>query len=59
MKTYYDLKAKMGEVQQQMVEAKNNKRANTLREVKRLYKGFGFAAGILKVALAEGPKKSW
>tara|TARA_B110000503_G_C6790809_1_gene267166 strand:- start:12 stop:191 length:180 start_codon:yes stop_codon:yes gene_type:complete len=59
MKTYYDLKAKMGEVQQQMVEAKNNKRANTLREVKRLCKGFGFAAGILKVALAEGPKKSW
>ena len=41
---------------QQMVEAKKNERANALKEVKRLCKEFGFTAGMLKGALAEGRK---
>ena len=41
-----------------MVEAKKNERANTLKEVKRLCKEFGFTAGMLKDSLAEGRKKS-
>jgi len=34
-----------------------NKRANALKEAKRLCKEFGFTAGMLKVSLAEGRKK--
>ena len=45
-------------IQQQMVEAKKNERANALKEVKRLCKEFGFTAGMLKGSLAEGRKKS-
>ena len=41
-----------------MVEAKKNERANTLKEVQRLCKEFGFTAGMLKGLLAEGRKKS-
>ena len=41
-----------------MVEAKKNKRAKTLKEVKRLCKEFGFTAGMLKGSLVEGGKKS-
>ena len=41
-----------------MDEAKKNKRANTLKEVKRFCKEFGFMAGMLKGSLAEGRKKS-
>jgi hypothetical protein len=33
MKTYYELKAEMEAIQQQMVEAKTNERANALKEV--------------------------
>ena len=36
MNSYDDLKAKMEAIQQQMVEAKKNERANALKEVKRL-----------------------
>ena len=43
--------------QQQMVEAKKNERANTLKEVKRLCTEFSFTAGMLKGALAVGRKK--
>ena len=48
------LKAQMEAIQQQMVEAKKNERANALKEVKRLCKEFGFTAGMLKGALAKG-----
>ena len=41
-------------IQQQMVEAKKNERANALKEVKRLCKEFGFTAGMLKSSLAKG-----
>ena len=40
-----------------MVEVKKNKRAQALKEVKRLCKEFGFTAGMLKAALAEGMGK--
>ena len=36
------------------LEAKKNERANALKEVKRLCKEFGFAAGMLKGALVKG-----
>ena len=54
-----DLKAEMEAIQKQMVEAKKNERANSLKEVKRLCKEFGFTAGMLKGSLAEGRKKQW
>ena len=46
MKSYNELKAEMEVIQQQMVEAKKNERANALKEVKRLCKEFGFTAGM-------------
>jgi len=39
-----------------MFETKKNERANALKQVKRLCKEFGFTAGMLKGALAEGRK---
>ena len=57
MKPYDELKAEMEAIQQYMVEAKQNERANALREVKRLCKDFGFRAHMLKDSLAEGRKK--
>ena len=56
MKSYYDLKAEMEIIHQQMVEDKKNELANALKEIKRLCKKFDFTAGILKVFLAEGTK---
>ena len=58
MKSYDKLKADMEAIQQQMIEAKKNERANTLKEVKRLCKEFGFTAGMLKGLLVEKRKKS-
>ncbi len=40
-----------------MVKTKKNEHANGLKEVKSLYKKFGFTAGILKASLIEGRKK--
>ena len=57
MKSYYELKAEMEVIQQQMVETKKNERANAMKEVKSLYNGFGFNAGVLKGSLTEGRKK--
>ena len=57
MKLYEKLKTNTEAIQQQMVEAKKNERANALKEVKRLCKEFGFTAGMLKGSLAGGRKK--
>ena len=57
MKSYDESKAEMEAIQQQMVEAKKNERANALKEVKCLCKELGFAAGMLKGALAKGRGK--
>ena len=46
----------METIQQQMIEAKKNERANALKEVERLCKEFRFTAWMLKGALAEGRK---
>ena len=54
MKSYDNLKAEMKVIQQQMVEAKKNERANAVKEVKRLCKEFGFTAGMWKGSLANG-----
>ena len=56
MKSYDELKAEMKAIQQQMVEAKKNERANALKEVKRLCKELVFTAGMQKGTLAEGRK---
>ena len=56
MKSYDELKADMEAIQELMVEAKKNERANALKEVKRICKEFGFAAGMLKGSLAKGRK---
>ena len=39
-----------------MVEAKKNEPTNSLKELRRLCKEFGFTAGMLKGALAEARK---
>jgi hypothetical protein len=57
MKSYYDLKVEIEAIQQQKVGVKKNVGANALKEVKRLFKEFGFTAGILKSSLAEGRKR--
>ena len=44
----------MEAIQQQVLEAKKNERAEALKTVKRLCKEFGFTAGMLKGALANG-----
>ena len=57
MKFYEELKGEMKAIQQQMVEAEKNERANALKEVKRRFKEFDFIAGMLKGSLAEGRTK--
>jgi hypothetical protein len=49
--------AEMEAIQQKIVEAKKNERADALKEVNRLCKEFGFTAGMLKSSLTEGRKK--
>lgn len=49
-----ELKAEMKAIQQQTVEANMNERANALKEVKPLFREFGFAAGNVKGSLTEG-----
>jgi hypothetical protein len=48
MKSYYELKAEMKAIQQQIVEVKNNVRANVLKELKSICKEFGFTIGMLE-----------
>ena len=57
MKLYEILKRNTEASQQKMFEAKKNKSANALKEVKRLCKEFGFTAGMVKGWLAEGRKQ--
>ena len=61
MKSHGELKAEVGTIQHQMVEAKKSERerSDALKEVKRLCKGFVFTSGMFKSALAEGKKKQW
>ena len=40
-----------------MIEAKKKEPTKALKKVKRLYKEFGFTAGMLKSALVVGRKK--
>ena len=54
MKSYDELQTEIGAIQQQMVEAKKNERANALKKVNSLCKEFGFTAGMLKGALVRG-----
>ena len=54
MKFTHGLKAEMEEIQQKMVKAKKNERANALRKVERLSTEFGFTARMLGGSLAKG-----
>ena len=54
MKSYDELNSEMEAIQQQMVEAKKNERANALKEVRRFCKEFGLTAGMQKGSLAKG-----
>ena len=56
MKSRDDMKVEIKAIQHQVVEAKKNKRADALKEVKRLCKEFGFTAGVLKGSLGYGIK---
>ena len=53
MKSYDELKAEMEAIQQQMVEAKKNKRTNLVLKLRLLCKEFGFNVGMFKGALPE------
>ena len=53
MKSYDELKAEMEAIQQQMVEANKNERADALKEKKHLCKEFGFTSGRLNHSLAK------
>jgi hypothetical protein len=45
-------------IQQRMVEVKKNKRTDALEEIKRLWKKFGFTAGILGVHLLKAGRRN-
>ena len=53
MKSYDELRAEMEVIQKMIVEAKKNKYANTLKEVKCLCRECGFFACMLKGSLSE------
>tara|TARA_B110000008_G_C16797119_1_gene495089 strand:- start:653 stop:838 length:186 start_codon:yes stop_codon:yes gene_type:complete len=57
MKSYDELKAEMEAIQQQMIEAKKNERANALKELKRLCKEFDFPVGMLRGSITLGRKQ--
>ena len=57
MKLGIELKTEMETIPHQMVEAKKNKHADALNEVKRSCGGFDFTAGFLKNSLAKGRRK--
>ena len=57
MKSYDELKAEMKTIQDQMIKAKKNECSNALKEVKCLYKEFGFSAWMLKGYLAKVRKQ--
>ena len=52
-KILWQAKNEMEAIQQKMVIAKKNERANALKKVKRPCKEFGFTAGMLKGSLAK------
>ena len=47
----------MEQLEKEMAEAKKRERAEALKKLKELCKEFGFTAGMLKGALAEGRRK--
>lgn len=57
MKTYEELKAEMGQLEKDLAAAKERERKDALKKVRELCKEFGFTAGMLRGALAEGRKK--
>ena len=58
MVSYDYLKAEMETIPQQMIKANKIEHSNSLKQVKLLFKVFGFTAEILKSSLAEERKKS-
>ena len=57
MKSYDELKTEIETIQQLTGEAKNSEQSNTFKEVKRIFREYGFSSGMLKSSLAESRKK--
>ena len=57
MKSYDELKPEMEVNQKQLVDATENGHAYALKNVKPIFKEFGYNAGLLKGSLIEGRKK--
>ena len=53
MKSNNELKAEMESIQQQMVEAYKSELAIALKELKLMFKEFGFNAGMVQGSIAD------
>jgi hypothetical protein len=53
MKSNNELKAEMESIQQQMVEAHKSELAIALKELKLMFKGFVFNAGMVQGSIAD------
>ncbi len=53
MKSYDELKAEMESIQQQMVEVYKSELVSALKELKLMFKEFGFNAGMVKGSIAD------
>ena len=53
MKSYDELKAETESIQQQMVEVNKSELASALKELKFMFKEFGFNAGMVKGSIAD------
>ena len=53
MKSYDELKAETESIQQQMVEVNQSELATALKELKLMFKEFGFNAGMVKGSIAD------
>ena len=58
MKFVKEINAEIKQLQTELIETNKFGHKDALVEVKRLCKEFGFTAGMLKGALAEGRKKN-
>jgi len=58
MKSYDELKVEMEAIPQQTTKASKSKLTDALKQVKRLYKEFGFIAGKPRGVLTKGRGKN-
>jgi hypothetical protein len=53
MKSYDEFKAETESIQQQMVDGNKSELASALKELKFMFKEFGFNAGMVKGSIAD------